>query len=389
MKKSKPALLIVGAGFFGLTIAERVANELGLPVHVIDRRSHIGGNAYSYFDEVTGIEVHKYGSHLFHTSNETVWNYVSQFSSFNDYRHTAVSFHDHQYYPIPINLQTISQVFGSALSPAEARRRIAEDISKSNHRSKSNEDNFESRALDTIGPTLYNALIRGYTLKQWQTDPQNLPASVFSRLPVRFDFKSGYFSDTWEGLPTDGYGKLFENMIQNPLISISLGVDYFSVGGDETENLPVVFTGPIDKFFGYRFGRLGWRTLDFEIEALPGVADYQGTSIVNYPDLEFDFTRIHEFKHLHPERQHDKTSTVIAREYSRWALDADEPYYPVNSPEDRRILNSYRSLASNREGVFFGGRLGTYQYLDMHMAMASALQMFRNELSPYLRSLRT
>jgi UDP-galactopyranose mutase len=384
MTHSSPALLIVGAGFFGLTVADRVARTLGLPVHLIDSRDHLGGNAYSYREVSTGIEVHKYGSHLFHTSQEKVWNYVNSFSKFNGYRHSVVSLHKGMFYPMPINLQTISMVFGKAMSPAEARKAIAEDIeSLAEDPRLRGQESFESRALSTIGPTLYDAFIRGYTHKQWQTPPEDIPASVFSRLPVRWNHGNGYFSDKWEGLPEDGYGAMFEKMADNPKITVELNTDYFSSEWSSVSGVPVVFTGPIDRYFDYRYGRLGWRTLDFQTEVLP-VDDFQGSAVVNYPDLDFEFTRIHEFKHLHPERNYAKDLTVVSREFSRWANSDDEPYYPVNSPQDRDLLLRYRSDASQLKDVFFGGRLGSYQYLDMHMAISSALVMFENVLKPRL-----
>jgi UDP-galactopyranose mutase len=380
----RPALLVVGAGFFGLTIADKVARTLGLPVHVIDSREHIGGNAFSYKEESTGIEVHKYGSHLFHTSHEEVWRYVNSFSDFNGYRHSVVSLHDGKYYPMPINLQTISSLFGKAMSPSEAALAIKMDVEAHLETFAFEENTFEGRALSTIGPTLYKALVHGYTLKQWQTDPANLPASVFSRLPVRLNHSNGYFTDTWEGLPLDGYSTLFDRMADDSHITVELGTDYFKSHWQEDFDMPVVFTGPIDKYFKYRHGRLSWRTLDFETEVLE-VDDFQGTSVVNYPDQDSQFTRIHEYKHLHPERNHPRGRTVIAKEYSRWAEGDDEPYYPVNSPADREKLKAYRGDAAKLGNVYFGGRLGTYQYLDMHMAIASALVMFETQLKPRLK----
>jgi UDP-galactopyranose mutase len=374
---------VVGAGFFGLTVADLVARTLGLPVHVIDSRNHIGGNAHSFKEPSTGIEVHKYGSHLFHTSQQKVWDYVNSFSNFNGYRHSVVSLHKGMFYPMPINLQTISMVFGRALSPQEAQNAISKDIESVAGKSKITGESFESRALLTIGPRLYEALIRDYTHKQWQTPPELIPAEVFSRLPVRLNHRNGYFTDSWEGLPEDGYGVLFERMAEHPNISLELNTDYFNSDWLTVEGIPVVFTGPIDRYFDYRYGRLGWRTIDFETDVL-SVDDFQGTAVVNYPDLDFDFTRIHEFKHLHPERDYPKGRTVISREFSRWATSDDEPYYPVNSPRDRELLTKYRSDAGELKDVFFGGRLGSYKYLDMHMAISSAMVMFENVIKPRL-----
>ena len=381
---SKPSLIIVGAGFFGLTIAENFAREFNLPTLVIEKRDHIGGNAYSYMDPNSGIEIHKYGSHLFHTSNSDVWQYVNQFSSFNNYIHTVMSLHKGQYFPIPINLQTISQVFGRALTPNQAREVIEQDI-QGQHPRESSAESFETKALDTIGPRLYESLIRGYTSKQWQTLASNLPSQVFSRLPVRFNFNNRYFDDTWEGLPVDGYGKLFEKMVSNPKIEVQLETDYFKTDWFKDDSVLTVYTGPIDRFWSYQYGALQWRTLDFALETHEQEY-FQGSSVVNYPDLEFDFTRIHEFKHLHPEREHSSGTTVIAKEYSRSAGVDDEPYYPINTPEDRAKLLLYRQLAVDRPNTIFGGRLGSYLYLDMHMAISSALKIFRNQIYPKFAS---
>lgn len=381
---SKPALIVVGAGFFGLTIAENFSRELNLPVLVIEKRGFIGGNAYSYLDSNTGIEIHKYGSHLFHTSNPDVWNYVNQFSSFNSYTHNAMSLHQGQYYPIPINLQTISQIFGKALTPKQAREVIQADV-KSHRREESEAESFETRALDTIGPRLYESLIRGYTTKQWQTPASSLPAQVFTRLPIRFDFNNRYFEDTWEGLPVDGYYKLFERMASHPKIQVQLETDYFKSDWFKDESILTVYTGPVDRFWSYQYGTLGWRTLDFTLET-HSMDYYQGSAIVNYPDPEFDFTRIHEFKFLHPERPYVPGKTVIAKEFSRLAGQEDEPYYPINTPEDRAKLLLYRQLATRRPETIFGGRLGSYLYLDMHMAIASALNVFRNQIYPRFTS---
>jgi UDP-galactopyranose mutase len=380
ISSSKPSLIIIGAGFFGLTVAENFAREFNLPTLVIEKRDHIGGNAYSYMDSNSGIEIHKYGSHLFHTSNADVWQYVNRFSSFNNYIHTVMSLHNDQYFPVPINLQTISQTFGRALSPNKAREIIELDI-KSQQPQKSSVESFETKALNTIGPRLYEAFIRGYTSKQWQTPASALPAQVFSRLPVRFDFNNRYFDDTWEGIPVDGYGKLFERMVSHPKIEVQLETDYFKTDWFNDHSVPTVYTGPVDRYWSYKYGALKWRTLDFALETHEQDY-YQGSSVVNYPDLEFEFTRIHEFKHLHPERAYPSGTTIIAKEYSRSAGLDDEPCYPINTPEDRQKLLLYRKLAAARPNTIFGGRLGNYLYLDMHMAIASALGTFRNLIYP-------
>lgn len=369
-------LVVVGAGFYGLTIAERAAAE-GYAVRLIDSRSHIGGNAWSYFDERTGIEVHKYGSHLFHTSNQRVWDYVSQFTEFNNYKHRVFTVHKGQVYSLPVNLHSISQLAGRFIAPNEAADYL---LLEPNSGSKSK--NFEEEGIKRVGRKVFNAFFKGYTEKQWQTDVRELPPEIISRLPVRLNFDSSYFNDTWEGLPLQGYETWQTNMVQNPLISVELGKDYFSQDDLLSLSVPTVFSGPIDRFFGFKHGPLGWRTLDFEFE-VRDEDDFQGTSVINYADAEPSYTRIHEFKHLHPERKGIK-GTVIAREYSRFAGPSDEPYYPINTPEDRRKLSLYRREAEAQPNLHFGGRLGTYQYLDMHMAIASALTHWEEKVKPML-----
>jgi UDP-galactopyranose mutase len=372
-------LVIVGSGFFGLTVAERVADELGLRVLVLERRDHLGGNAYSEPDPDTGIEVHRYGAHLFHTSNRRVWDYVNRFSTFTDYVHHVYTNHQGVVYPMPINLGTVNQFFSAAMSPEQARALVAEQSAEV---SAGSAQNLEEKGISLIGRPLYEAFIRGYTAKQWQTDPKELPASIISRLPVRYTYDNRYFSDTWEGLPTDGYTALLARMADSPLIEVRLETDFFDVRA-ELDSVPVVYTGALDRYFDYREGRLGWRTLDFEREVAP-VKDFQGTSVMNYADEDVPYTRIHEFRHFHPERDYPEDSTVIMREYSRFAEDDDEPYYPINTPADREMLLRYRALADAEPGVVFGGRLGTYQYLDMHMAIAAALQTYDTVLKPHL-----
>ncbi|UTX52771.1 UDP-galactopyranose mutase [Leucobacter aridicollis] len=373
-------LLVVGSGFFGLTIAERAASA-GKKVVVIDRRNHIGGNAYSEAEPETGIEVHRYGAHLFHTSNETVWEYVNRFTEFTSYVHKVYSNFKGEVYPLPINLGTINQFFRAAYSPDEARALIAEQAGEFDTKSA---QNLEEKGISLIGRPLYEAFIRDYTSKQWQTPTTELPAEIISRLPVRYNYDNRYFNDTHEGLPVNGYTAWLEKMADHPNIEVRLNTDFF----DESQPLnkaavlgkvPVVYTGPVDRYFDYAEGELGWRTLDFEQQVLP-VGDFQGTSVMNYAGSDVPYTRIHEFRHFHPERDYPTDKTVIMHEYSRFAEREDEPYYPVNTPEDRERLLKYRELTDKEPQVFFGGRLGTYQYLDMHMAIGSALSMWNNKL---------
>jgi len=383
---SDPDVLIVGSGFFGLTIADRCARELGLNVQVIDRRNHIGGNAYSEADPETGIEVHRYGAHLFHTSNERIWQYVNQFTEFTSYQHRVYSTYCGEVFSMPINLGTINQFNRAAFTPDQARAWVAEQAGSFTGEPQ----NLEEKAISLIGRPLYEAFIAGYTAKQWQTDPRELGADIISRLPVRYTYNNRYFSDTYEGLPKDGYTAWIERMADDPRITVTLNTDYFDTSQpfnkDATVgNIPVIYTGPVDRYFDFAHGDLSWRTLDFETEVLP-VGDFQGAPVMNYADPEIAYTRIHEFRHFHPERKYPDDKTVIMREFSRFADNAagDEPYYPVNTAQDRERLLAYRELVSTESGVHFGGRLGTYQYLDMHMAIGSALNMYDNTLQPLL-----
>ncbi|MDQ3760326.1 MAG: UDP-galactopyranose mutase [Actinomycetota bacterium] len=376
-------LIVVGSGFFGLTVAERAATQLGKRVLVLERRNHLGGNTYSEAEPATGIEVHRYGAHLFHTSNKRVWEYVNQFTDFTNYQHRVFTIYRGQVYPMPINLAAISQFFGRYLTPGEARVLIAEQASEIPDPKAA--ANHEEKGISLVGRPLYDAFFRGYTAKQWQTDPRELPASIVARLPVRFDFNNRYFNDTYEGLPVHGYTAWLERMADHPGIEVRLSTDFFDVRDELPAGIPIVYTGPLDRYFDYSQGWLGWRTLDFEPEVVP-IGDFQGTSVMNYAEEEVPYTRIHEFRHFHPERDYPTDKTVIVREYSRFANKEDEPYYPINTPEDRAKLERYRDLArreATERNVLFGGRLGTYQYLDMHMAIGSALSMFDNKLAPY------
>ena len=373
-------LVVVGSGLFGLTIAERCANDLGLKVLMLDRRHHIGGNAYSEADPDTGIEVHQYGAHLFHTSNRRVWDYVNRFTSFTGYQHRVFTIFQGRVYPMPINLATICEYFGESLSPDQARAMVAEQAREFDSAGASN---LEEKGISLVGRPLYEAFIRGYTAKQWQTDPRELPPEIISRLPVRYNFDNRYFSDTYEGLPVDGYTAWLTRMADHSNIEVRLATDFFHLREDLVGNVPVVYTGPLDAYFDNRAGELSWRTIDFEYE-VRDVGDYQGTSVMNYADEDVPYTRIIEPRHFHPERKHyPSDKTVIMREFSRFAEQGDEPYYPINTAEDRTKLLKYRDMAKSEPHVLFGGRLGTYKYLDMHMAIGSALSMYDNKLRPH------
>ena len=363
-------LIVVGAGFYGATIAERAASN-GLRVLVLDRRTHVGGNAFTRTDPATGIELHEYGPHFFHTPNPTVWDYVRRFSAFTDFQFRAWSAHRGQLYPLPISLATICQYFGRVMTPTEARELIAAEAAEIS----GPPGNLEDKAISLIGRSLYEAFIRDYTLKQWQTPPQELPANIITRLPVRYTLDTRYFNDAYQGLPTEGYTALFDRMLDNPLIEVRLGIDWFELRRGQPTIPPVVYTGPIDRYFDYAEGQLGWRTTRFEPEVLP-VGDFQGTALINYADAEIPFTRIAEYRHFYPERDYPADRTLIVREYPRFATPGDEPFYPIATSGDRARYLRYRERAELEPGVWFGGRLGTYTYLDMHQAIALALRDF-------------
>ena len=375
-------LIVTGSGFYGATIAERCAAELGLRVLVLERRAHFGGNAWSETDPDTGIEVHTYGSHLFHTNSEEVWTYVNRFSGFSNYRHRVITRHRDRFFTMPLNLGTLSTLFGRFLTPADAKAIVAAEVAESGI---THPANLEEKAISLVGRSMYEAFIKGYTEKQWQTDPRTLPADIITRLPVRFTFDDFYFNDRFEGLPLTGYGEIFKRMFATPGITALTGVDYFDLKPQLPAAVPVIYTGPVDRYFGFSQGELGWRTLDFQREVVPA-GDFQGASVVNYPDADVAFTRIHEFRHLHPERSYRADKTVIFKEFSRFAGRGDEPYYPINTPTDKARYDAYRAMADAEPGVIFGGRLGTYRYLDMHQAIGAALRVFDSQLVPHFRA---
>jgi UDP-galactopyranose mutase len=376
-------LVIVGSGFFGATVAYEIASKHNLPVLVIDRRDHIGGNAYSKVDDATGIEYHVYGSHIFHTSSETVWTFLRQFTEFNNYRHRVITRHNGRVYSMPINLATINTFFETDFSPNEAAAFLAEEIARDHIASPAN---LEEKAISLIGRKLYEAFIRGYTKKQWETDPRLLPADIITRLPFRLNYNDFYFADKYEGIPLHGYTKIFESMLAHPNITTRTNCDYFAVKNQIAPTAATIYTGAIDAYFNDSLGKLGWRTLDLELER-PAMADYQGTSVMNYADTDTTFTRIHEFRHYHPERTHTDQSTLIMREYSRFAGPTDEPYYPINTPADKTLYDQYKALATTTPQTVFGGRLGTYRYLDMHQAIGAALKSVDSEVIPLLQTL--
>jgi len=375
----KPDLIIVGAGLFGLTIAERAANVLGKTVQIVESREHIGGNAYSYLDTTSKIEVHKYGSHIFHTSNKIVFEYVSQFMSLNHYEHRVLTSHLDELYEFPINLNTLNKFFKLNLNESEADLFLQSIKVKSPTKPR----NLQEKAIELVGDELYKAFIKGYTEKQWNENPLNLPSSIISRIPVRFNQDSRYFDDLHQGIPSEGYQSWFDAMISNTKIHVTLGKDYLKSKAQFNSDVPVVYTGPIDRYFDFKHGLLGWRTLDFKIENV-NEHSFQSAAVINYPDLGIPYTRVHEFRKLHPERDGPKDLSTIMYEYSRSAEREDDPYYPMNRDADREMYLKYREEASKVSNVLFAGRLGSYKYLDMDMAIASALVAFETKVVPKL-----
>lgn len=367
---SRP-ILIVGAGLFGSVMAERIATQLRRPVTVIDKRSHIGGNCWSEIDPDTGIEYHKYGPHIFHTSHREVWEYISQFTEWNNYQHHGWSRYKGKVYSLPINLQTINAFYGKSLSPEEAREFIAAEARKAGITAP---QNLEEKAISLIGRPLYEAFIRGYTLKQWEKDPRELSPDIITRLPVRFNYNGRYFNDRWEGLPLDGYAKLFERMLDNPLITVRLNTDWFDIRDTLSQDTFVIYTGTIDRFFDYRLGKLEWRTVKFEAIRY-SMPDFQGAAIVNCADANIPYTRTSEYSHFHPERP-PLSQTLVLHEYSHFASPADEPYYPILSQNNTSLYLKYTKLRNELSNVIFGGRLGDYKYFDMDDTIENSLNTY-------------
>lgn len=366
--------LVVGAGFSGSVIAERIASVLNAKVLVIDSKTHIGGNSFSETDSNTGIECHRYGSHIFHTSSKHVWNYVSRFTDFNSYQHKVLTTYQGHVYPMPINLKTVNDFYGLNLKPYEAQQFIYQEAGKAGI---VNPRNLEEKAISLIGEKLYAAFIRGYTKKQWECDPKELPPEIITRLPVRSNYNADYFQDPFQGIPRDGYGTLFRNLLNHPNIEVHLGVNFFEIRNQIPASCKIIYTGMVDQFFDYCFGALDWRSLHFEWET-KNLADWQGTAVMNYADEEIPYTRIHEFKHYHPERKtvFNSDKTVICREYSKTYTPGKDAYYPINNAENNRKYEQYQALTKENTRIILAGRLANYRYWDMDKAVNNSLYLF-------------
>ncbi|MGN0887183.1 MAG: UDP-galactopyranose mutase [Candidatus Spyradenecus sp.] len=363
--------LVVGAGLWGCVVARELA-EAGNRVLVLEARSLPGGNARSQIDPKTGIECHCYGAHIFHTSDERVWAYARRFVSFTDYRHRVLTEHDGKVYFMPLGLALINAFYGTNLKPADVPGFIAGEVAKAGLTGEPR--NLEEQAISLIGRPLYEAFIKGYTQKQWNTDPKDLPSFIIRRLPVRANYDIGYFNDPHQGVPREGYFALFANLLDHPAITVRYNTDYLAQREAFPAELPVFYSGPLDAYFNYRYGALPWRGLRFEWETKP-VRDWQGCTVMNYADASVPYTRIHEFKHFHPEREavHQSEKTIICREFpADWKL-GDIPYYPVNTAASAELLAKYQADAAACPNVIFGGRLGEYRYYDMDKVIARAL----------------
>lgn len=362
--------LIVGAGLFGAVFAHE-AYKAGKKCLVIDKRDHIAGNIYT--EEVEGIQVHKYGAHIFHTSNREIWNYINQFGEFNHYINSPIAVYKDEIYNLPFNMNTFSKMW-NIKTPAEAQQIIAAQIADMGI---TEPKNLEEQALSLVGRDVYEKLVKGYTEKQWGRACTELPAFIIKRLPLRFTYDNNYFNDRYQGIPVEGYTRLVEHMLEG--VDVRLGVDYEELRA-ETERSGmfdrIVYTGMIDAYFNYRLGPLAYRSVRFETEVLD-MENYQGNAVVNYTDSDVPYTRVIEHKHFNFGKQE---KTVISHEYSsEWKLGI-EPYYPVNDEENMRLYEAYVELAKQEKNIIFGGRLGSYRYYDMDKVIEAALSCAKQEL---------
>jgi UDP-galactopyranose mutase len=349
--------LIIGAGIFG-SVCARELTDKGFSCLVLEKRDHIGGNCYTYKE--SKIDIHKYGAHIFHTSSEKIWNYINKFSKFNNYRHSVVANYQNKIIPLPFNMWTFNSIWG-AITPTEA---IGIINSQKFHGTPSN---LEEQAISMVGKDIYEILIKGYTKKQWMKDPKFLPKEIIKRIPIKFIYNNDYFDDQFQGIPTDGYTKIFENMLDG--IDVQLDSDYFENRNfyDQLARYKI-YSGPIDRYYDYTYGKLEYRSLNFQHETL-SIENYQGSSVVNYTDESIPFTRILEHKHFNPNNKSDKT--IITKEFSISWTGAEDPIYPINDTTNNDIYKKYKDIPNSK--TIFGGRLAEYRYYDMHQVIGSAL----------------
>lgn len=357
--------LIIGAGFSGAVLANRLATGSGCTIDIWDERSHIGGNCHTERDKETGIMVHQYGPHIFNTDKKEIWDFVNSFVEFKPYVHRVKAMSGGKVYSLPVNLHTINQFFGRSFTPDEARA-FLETLADS---TITDPANFEEQALRFIGKELYHAFFYGYTKKQWGCEPKELPASILKRIPVRFNYDDNYHNNLYTGIPVEGYTRLIEKLIDLPGIRVSLNRK-FDPAMDISGYDHVFYTGPIDAWFEFKYGRLGYRTVSFETHYADG--DFQGTAQMNYCDEDVPYTRITEHKHFAYWEQHDRS--IYFKEFSKATSATDIPYYPRRLQNDKQILKQYRKDAEALSNVSFLGRLATYRYMDMHHVIGEALQ---------------
>ena len=360
--------LIVGAGLFGATFAQK-AREAGKRVLVIDKRPHVGGNIYT--EDVEGIQVHKYGAHIFHTNDRRVWEYVNRFAEFNRYTNSPMANYHGELYSLPFNMLTFNKMWG-VITPAQAQEKIAKQREESGI---TDPQNLEEQAISLVGKDIYEKLVKGYTEKQWGRPCRELPAFIIKRLPVRFTYDNNYFNALYQGIPVDGYTAMIEKMLDG--IEVQLGVDFLENRDTLCKKAAkIVYTGAIDAYFDYCFGALNYRSIRFETEVLD-TDNYQGNAVINYTDAQTPYTRIIEHKHFVFGKQ---PKTVISREYSQEWTSETEPYYPINDETNNALYEKYKTLAEGEEKVIFGGRLGQYRYYDMDAVILSALETAEREL---------
>ncbi|MFD0982096.1 UDP-galactopyranose mutase [Tropicimonas aquimaris] len=359
-------LLMVGAGLSGAVIGRMMAEE-GHDVTILDARDHIAGNCHTERDAETGVMVHVYGPHIFHTDDAEVWEYVNRYETFLPYKHQVRTTSQQQVFSLPINLHTINQYYRKTMRPDEARAFIEEVADKS----ITDPQTFEEQALRFVGPDIYEAFFKGYTMKQWGVSPTELPASILKRLPVRFSYDDNYFFHAYQGMPENGYTDMVERILDHPGITVKLSTRFTRDMAEAYDH--VFYSGPLDGYFDYESGRLGYRTLDFEKFTETG--DYQGCAVMNYGDVDVPYTRITEHKHFSPWEEHE--GTVCYREFSRECGPDDIPYYPIRLMEEKAMLGTYVEKANAETGVTFVGRLGTYRYLDMDVTIREALDTGR------------
>lgn len=372
--------LVVGAGLYGSVFAHEMKKK-GRRVLLIEKRKHIAGNIFT--EDVAGIQVHRYGAHIFHTSDRKVWNYVNQFAEFNHYINSPVANYKGEIYNLPFNMNTFNKMWG-VVTPEQAKEKIAEQIADL---SITDPSNLEEQALSLVGRDVYEKLVKGYTEKQWGRDCKELPAFIIKRLPLRFTYDNNYFNDRYQGIPIGGYTAMIERMLEG--IEVKTGVSYQEFATEQEQDggmcavdregnryKKIVYTGMLDEYFGYALGHLEYRSLRFETQTLAGCENYQGNAVVNYTEREIPYTRVIEHKHFEFGTQKD---TVVTREYPAVWKEGEEPYYPINDEKNNSLFQKYQEMAGAKSHIIFGGRLGQYQYYDMDKVIAQALQAVEQE----------